>query len=121
MTYMIKELEDTIDIVSDWAVEAVQVVLKVISPDGRPFGYEEETDEDQIIQYLQYKSSPESWAERVGELTGELMQKLRDNGLSEDQIISIHPIDIVQKYLIAYSVEMEEKMEKNSAEVPAVS
>lgn len=114
MSYIIKDLEDAVEIVSDWAVGVVQEVTKVLSPDGRPFGYTEQSDQEQITEYLMLKGDPEAWATRIGEVAGDITKKLTDAQVSPDEIASVHPMDIAQKYLISYSADMETMMEKNS-------
>lgn len=121
MSYIIKDLEEAVDVVSDWAVKVILEVTNVLSPDGRPFGYVEQSDEEQLNDYFLLKGNPEAWATKIGEIAGDISKKLSDSQVPEDDILSIHPIDIAQKWAISYSVEMESKLEKNSGNVPASS
>lgn len=121
MSYIIKDLEEIVDVVADWAVETVLEVTRALSPDGRPFGYVAQTDEEQLNDYFLLKGNPEAWATRIGEIAGDITKKLTDAQISPDEIMSVHPMDIAQKYLISYSCEMEAKLEKNSGSISASS
>lgn len=120
MSYIIKDLEDIVEAVSDWAVTTVQEVTRALSPDGRPFGYVEMTEEEQLNEYFQFKGNPEAWATRIGEIAGDITKKLTEAQVSPDEIMSVHPMDIAQKYLISYSCDMEAILEKNSGNLSSV-
>jgi hypothetical protein len=116
VSFIVKDLEDAVEIVADWAVRVIQDVTKVLSPDGRPFEFVEQTDEEQLRDYYQYKGNEEAWATRIGEIAGEMVKKLQDSQVPESDITGIHPVDIAQKYLLSYSVHMEEMLRKNASE-----
>lgn len=120
MSYIIKDLEEAVDVVSDWAVKVILEVTNVLSPDGRPFGYVEQTDEEQLNDYFLLRGNSQAWAEKIGGIAGDITKKLTDSQVPEDDILSIHPMDIAQKWAINYSTEMEAKLEKNSGNVSPI-
>lgn len=115
MSYLIKDLEETVDVVADWAYLTIQKIVEVLSPDGRPFGYTELTDEEQLNEYYVYRGDAELWQSKLAETVDDIVKRLSESQLTPEQISSVHPMDIAQKYLIDYSAEMEILLEKKQS------
>jgi hypothetical protein len=105
-------IENIVDVVADWAVDAIEQVVNILAPDGRPFGYEPVDEEDQIENYLQLKGNPQAWTAFINERATKISQDLQTNGLQEDDILSVHPFDIAARYAMNYAAAMEAKLGK---------
>ena len=116
MSY-IDELEEIEEVVAKWAVDTINMAVATISPNGRPFGYVEQTDEEQLDEYFALRGDPEAWAKYIGDLILQSNQKLADAGLSPEQIKAVHVEDTVQKATAMYSYNMEQLLEKNRGKV----
>lgn len=117
MSSTIEDWEEVIETVANWGVEAIQDVVKALSPNGRPFMFEEQTEEEQLREYFSIQGNPEAWSIWIGDHAGEIISKLQESGLSPDQIASVHPVDIATKYAIQYSAEMEDILMKRAKAV----
>lgn len=115
MTF-IKEVEnDVMPDVADWAVETIQEIVNELMPDGRPFFQDLPTTEERIKEYLPLRGNPEAWTKWIAEQAGEIINKLSEASVPPDDILSVHPVDIAQKFAVAYSAEMEELLQKEVA------
>ena len=103
----ISEIETVVEEVADWGADLVERAVNALAPDGRPFGYVELDDQEQILAYMDMRGNPEAWAKYIGDLAGQLMMKLQEAAVPPDEIKAIHPIDIAIKFAIQYSYDME--------------
>ena len=110
-TTTIEQMENVVDIVSDLAVEAILVVTKALSPDGRPFMMQELTEEEQLMEYITLKSGGrKAFLKAIQEDATIIVTKLEEAGVEPDLIKSAHPFDIAVSNMIQHSALMEEKM-----------
>ncbi len=103
----IDEIEVIVEEVSTWGAEYVSTIIEALAPDGRPFGMEELTEEEQVDDYLQIRSSTEAWTKWVNDRTLNIIQRLTIAGVSDEQIFTVKPFDIAEQMALAYSVRME--------------
>lgn len=103
----IDQLDDVVEVVSDFGVQIVTRALDLLAPDGRPFGYEPGTPEMQIQEYMPLRGNAEAWGQWIMDNAQVIVEKMQENSLSPSDIESIHPYDIAQKAAIGYSVRME--------------
>lgn len=117
MSSAVEDWEEVVEVVANWGVESILATVKALSPDGRGFGQELATEEEQLREYFGLQGNPEAWAIWIGDKAGELISKLQESGLNPDQIASVHPVDIVTKYAIKYSADMEDILMKRAESV----
>lgn len=110
MVSYVTDLEEIIEIVSDWAVATVNEVTDTLLEDGRPFDTVELPIEDQIEDYLQIRGNPSAWMKHISDLQEQVMNKLQEGGLSPDQIASVHPAQIALAFAAQYSIRMEKEI-----------
>lgn len=113
----ITDNEEVIDEVSDWAVEAIQEIVDALMPDGKPFFKELATEEDEFLEYLSLRGNGEAWAKWLAEQAGNIITELQDSGVEADLIASVHPIDIAISYAVAWSSDMESKIQSGVQEL----
>ncbi len=101
---MVEEISDE---VSNWGVEYIQTVVKALAPNGRPFGMEELTDEEQVGQYLELRGSEQAWSQWINERALNIVERLTFAGVSDEQIFTVKPYDIAEQMALAYSARME--------------
>lgn len=116
MSY-IDELEEVEVVVSDWAVNIVNLAITALSPNGRPYGHVEQSDQEMLNEYFGLRGDPEAWAKYLGDLILQSNQRLQDAGLNPEQIKACHVEDTVQKFALQYSYDMEQLLEKENGEV----
>lgn len=109
-----EQFEEVKDIVSDWAVDIIQEVVRALIPDGRPFGFEEQDMEEQLNEYIMFRGNEDAWIGFIQDKSMLIQQKLTDAGVSPDLIASVHPFDIAAKYAVSYSAYMETELSKRS-------
>ncbi len=120
-TNYIDQLERLVDVVSDWAVQTVLECVQAISPTGRGLFQAVQSDEEMLEDYMQLKGNPIAWGTYIMDAAQAIEQKLVDSGLQPDDITSVHPFDIAQKYAIVYSSDMEAKLAKLHGTTPALA
>lgn len=108
----VTEIEEVIDELSDWVVETVLEIIDAIMPDGKPFFRELKTPEEELQEYAAIRGNQEAWVNWLAERTGDLILELQDSAVSPEAIISVHPVDIIQKSALAWSASMEDMIKK---------
>lgn len=113
MSY-ISELEILEEKVSDWAVDLIMDIYNLLCPDGRPYNWVEQDMDEQLNEYQLVRGDPQAWAKKILDDATAISQKLLDSGLRDDQIVSVHPFDIAQKFALEYSINMEKEIAKRA-------
>lgn len=104
-------LEEAVEEISDWGVKYVEEILDVLSPDGRAFGMEKLSEEDQLKLYAQeLEGNEQAWADWINTRVEKIQELLAKSGLDENAILSVHPYDIVQRAAIVYSDKMRRRL-----------
>ncbi len=103
----IKQVEDSIEEVAQWGADLIDRALSVLAPDGRPFLFAEQSEGEQILEYMKIRGDEQEWAKWIGDTAGQIVSKLQESAVPPDEIMAIHPIDIAAKFAIEYSYNME--------------
>ena len=106
MTY-VDDLEKVVEEVSDWALMQVDLVMETLSPDGRPFGMEELSMEEQAAEYMNIVGNPQAWAAWITEKAQAIIVKLEGVGVDPLDIQTIQPFKIASMMAMDYSARME--------------
>ena len=111
----IDKLEQAEIMVADWAVKVISRIRDILTPNGRPYGYTEQTMDERLIEYISLRGNPEAWGEYILANAQAIGKKLIDNGLDQETMLSVHPWDIAAKYAAEYSIEMETELRKRAS------
>ena len=111
MTY-VDDLEKVVEEVSDWALEQVDLVLDALSPDGRPFGMEELSMEQQAADYMNIVGQPEAWAQWITDKAQVIITRLEGVAVDPLDIQTIQPFKIATMMAMDYSARMEAYLAK---------
>ena len=114
MTY-IDSLEEVAEIVSEWAAKIIDITIDNLAPDGRPFGMQPLSEDEQIAQYMELRGNPEAWSTWITDRVKSITDRLTSQGIAEEQISEVQPFDIVESFAIDYSARMERLIGKNNA------
>ena len=114
MTY-IDSLEEVSEIVANWAANIVDTTIDSLAPDGRPFGMQELTENEQIAQYMTLRGDSEAWSTWITDRDKSITDRLTSQGIDEEQIAEVQPFDIVESFAIDYSSRMEKLIGKQNA------
>lgn len=113
MSYtFVDELESIVNEVSTWMAEQVDRVISTLSPDGRPFGMDKLTVDEQLDEYRKIRNSPEAWAMWINNKTTEIQNELTQQGVSIEAIGVINPQQLAISYATVYSQQMEKELAK---------
>ena len=110
----VDDLERIVGLVSDWAVDTVNMVVEELSPDGRPFGMRQLTDHERLTEHVELRGNPEAWENWINERVLQIIQTLEGSGIAPDRIAAIQPYDIMAAHAIDYSREMEQLISKRA-------
>lgn len=104
----IDELDEIVEAVSDYGADYVERVLDTLMPDGRPFGEERLSEADELRMYeTQLRGNPLAWEQWIMQRNQRIQEMLQESGLSQDEILNVHSLDITYRYAVAYSAKME--------------
>lgn len=107
MSSFVEEMEEMIEIVSDWCVEVVEDVVEALTEGGRPFDTVSLSKEDKMEEYSAYRGNPQKWIDWITQRATTIIEKLSENGVDQPGIESVHPWDIAIKLALQYSIELE--------------
>lgn len=110
----IDRLEQAQKMVADWAVTAIQRIVDILTPDGRPYGYTEQTMDKQLVDYIALRGNEQAWGQYILDSAQNIAKKLVDSGLDQETMLSVHPWDIAAKYAAQYSIEMETELRRRA-------
>jgi len=103
----IDEIEEITGEVSDWGVVYINTIMDALAPDGRPFGMDELTEEEQVSDYLDIRNDIEAWKTWINERAFNIIQRLTSAGIVDEKIFAVKPYDIAERMALGYSVRME--------------
>ena len=112
-------VEEVLDDVVAQAMSDMDWLLDVLMPDGRPFGMEIKTEEDQLQEYLAegYHDNVDACANWIRMRVVALNQMLMEFGVAPELVASIHPYDIVEAAALVWSSKMEALYKKKAQEI----
>lgn len=100
-------MEYVVDLVSDWGADIVSDLISKLSTNGRPFGQEVRTPEEQLIEYLPIRWDPNKLFQYMSEHLDNLMQELNQSGAQPEAIAAIHPADLILSMTVKWISDME--------------
>ena len=100
--------------VADWAVAAINRIVEILTPNGRPYGHMEQTMSERLIEYMALRGNEQAWGQYILDSAQNIAQKLIDSGLDQATMLSVHPWDIAAKYAAEYSIEMEDELRRRA-------
>lgn len=115
-------VDQVMDDVVQSSADDIEYLIDVFMPDGKPFGMEKQSEEDQLNRYLAegLHDDPEAAKNWIRKRVGELVQLMRTFGVPGEQMKAVHPYDIVQTAAIVWSNHMESLLrERKSRIAPA--
>ena len=111
MSTFVDDLEEVVEKVSDWAADITKDVADLLAPDGRPFGMDVLTEEEELTEYSKLAGNPQAWTAWINNQVLNLVTGLSQKGINPEAIAAIKPTEIVGAYAIDYSVRMEKKLQ----------
>ena len=108
----IDEMEAIVEEVVDKLAEEIEMVVNTLAPDGRPFGQELKSTEEQLIEYRGIRNDVEAWKLWVSNKALQITEQLKMGGVGEDKIMALNPLNIALAYMFEYSSRMEKLLEE---------
>ena len=103
----IDEMEEIVTEVANRAAEEIQAVIDTLAPDGRPFGQEKKSIEQQLDEYRTIRNDVEAWKVWISNKALEITNPLMMGGVEQEKIDAVNPLAIAIAYMNDYSVRME--------------
>ena len=112
-------VEEVLDDVVAQAMSDMDWLLDVLMPDGRPFGMEIKSEEDQLQEYIAegYHDNIDACKNWIRMRIVALNQMLAEFGVAPELVASIHPYDIVEAAALVWSSKMEALYKKKAQEI----
>lgn len=98
--------EDLIEHITDYIDDYIDTIINALMPDGRPFGFEKQTQKEELMDYMKLRGNASAWWDWMATRVEYIMQKM-DEVLTDEQKAQIKPWDIVYRYALNYSAKME--------------
>jgi hypothetical protein len=112
----IDTLENVEDEVARWASNLINDTISALAPDGRGYQKEVLSDEEQLRVYAEeFRGNREAWAGWLQKAVDEVVNLLKEAGLSEADIAAVHPYSLAQGQAMRYSLRMERLLAKRGA------
>lgn len=114
------EMEFVVDIVSSKAAEQIKKIIDLFMPDGRAFGEEKLTTEQQLIQYVLLMQDPQGWVTWAMDAYNKLEAQLADIPYDVRELEHLGHDDIrgyVVMWAAAYKAKMDALLAKALQEI----
>lgn len=109
----IDSAEHIVDEVAEWGIEFVEKVVDSLAPDGRAYGMEKRSQKELVREYNEsLRGNPDAWRQWIEERATRIVTLLQEQQVPEEEIVSVHPYSIAEKYAVAYSAQMERRLRK---------
>jgi len=108
----VDELEEVVQEVADILAEEIQEIIDALAPDGRPFGQEKKSIEEQLIEYRGIRNDVEEWKQWISNKAMEITGRLQVDGVEQEKINAINPLNIAIAFMIDYSTRMEQELQE---------
>ena len=108
----VDEAESIVEEVASRLAAEIEAVVNALAPDGRAYGTEIKSLDEQLDEYRAIRNDVGSWQVWISNKTMEISQQLQMGGVAQDKIEAINPLKIA----IAYANDYSAKMEKHLAE-----
>lgn len=108
----IDELEEIVDEVADSIATEVQAIVDALAPDGRAFGTELKSTEEQLAEYRIIRNDVEQWKLWVSNKALEITTNLQQGMVAQEKIDQLNPLSIAMAFMRAYSAKMEKLLEE---------
>lgn len=112
----VTETEEVIKEVAEWGTQKVQEIVEALAPDGRPFGAEKKSTEEQLDEYRAMRNDVNQWMAWISQKSQQVSNRLMAAGLGPDQMAVVNPTRIASQFAIAYSIKMEKMLEERMVE-----
>ena len=114
----IDEFEAVAEIVAERLKELVDDLVDSLAPDGRPLGYEKQSEREQLRDYeVNLRDNREAWALWIRTRVGKIQEQLM--GQPPEIIASISPYDIAIKYALDFERKMEARLAREGRDIDA--
>lgn len=112
----VSELEEIVDEVAVWGRDYITAIVDKLAPDGRPFGTEKMSLDEQLEEYRKIRNDVEAWKLWIQEKTDIIMNMLTGSGVSPEQMALINPLQIASAFALDYSIRMESHLSERMLE-----
>ena len=103
----VDELEEVVEEVATRLAEDIANIVDTLAPDGRPFGQELKSTEEQLADYRIIRNDVEAWKVWVSNKALEISTQLKLGAVSEDKVVALNPLRIALAFMLDYSSKME--------------
>lgn len=111
-TTFIDEIEQICEEVADSLYKQVIAITETLAPDGRGFGQELKSIDEQLDDYRKIRNDTTSWVSWIQNKALEIGNELQVGGVDQETIASINPVAIAVAFAMDYSSRMEKELEK---------
>lgn len=108
----IDDIEKVVEEVSNWAVEAINLITRTLAPDGRGFLQVEIPTEQKLDEYRKFRNDINANLVFISQKTLEIQNFLLNAGVPQDMVAALDLKKIAQGLLLKYSSDMEEELNK---------
>lgn len=108
----IDELEEITLEVARWGAKQVTEITEALAPDGRPFGTEKKTTDEQLAEYAAMRNDVMQWQLWIANKASQIANMLAGSGIDPEIIGTLNPVQIASQFCLDYSIRMEKLLEE---------
>jgi hypothetical protein len=103
----VDEIESIAEVTAEWAADYIKSIVDTLAPDGRPFGRELKTTDEQLDEYRLMRNDVQMWSMWISEKAEQITNMLMGSGVAPEQLSVINPLRIAASFALDYSIRME--------------
>jgi len=111
MTTAVSEIELVVKEVAERCANDVQLIVNTLAPDGRPFGQELKSLDEQLDEYRIIRNDVEAWKVWISNKALSISEQLKLGGVSEEKVVAINPLNVALAFMMDYSSRMEKHIQ----------
>lgn len=105
---LIDFLEAGVEDIAQSISDTIDLCVDAIAPDGRMFGTEKQTPDEEIANYIEnFRGNPDAYLNGMRQLVVKIQ-----GAVPPDKAQSVHPYDIAEAVFTEYSARLEEMIQK---------
>jgi hypothetical protein len=108
----IDEMEAVTEEIAEWAVDYIKDIVDTLAPDGRPFGTELKSTDEQLDEYRLMRNDVTQWSMWISAKAETITNMLLGSGVGPEQLAVINPLRIAASFALDYSIRMEKLLEE---------
>jgi hypothetical protein len=103
----VDDIESIALVTAEWAKGYIKDIVETLAPNGRPFGRELKSTDEQLDEYRLIRNDVAAWSMWIQTRSEQITNMLMGSGVAPEQLSVINPLRIAASFALDYSIRME--------------